>query len=205
MRVRRLPPALDLDAIPLAEHEVAVRRAIAAAKANPFWPFGAVIIGAADRAVPQGVNNGKAIPILHEEIVAINDYVARHGNRDWADGIGSEYWGVGAIALGRGDGRLTGARRQKLSAVGLRHFGIGEWFRRAACLLGDNYGEQGQLYTQPEYECQDGRRKQRAEQAAFQFRRLALLPRSRNSVFENSGKIRHDTSFRVVWLRSCKI
>ena len=44
-------PALDLDAIPLAEHEVAVRLAIAAAKANPFWPFGAVVIGAADRAV----------------------------------------------------------------------------------------------------------------------------------------------------------
>jgi tRNA(adenine34) deaminase len=82
-------PALDLDAIPLAEHEVAMRLAIAAAKANPFWPFGAVIIGAADRAVlAQGVNNGKANPILHGEMVAvINDYVARHGNRGWADGI----------------------------------------------------------------------------------------------------------------------
>ena len=81
-------PALDLDAIPLAEHEAAMRLAIAAAKANPFWPFGAVIIGVADRAVlAQGVNNGKANPILHGEIVAINDYVARHGNRGWADRI----------------------------------------------------------------------------------------------------------------------
>ncbi len=81
-------PALDLNAIPREEHEAAMRLAIAAARANPFYPFGAVIIGAADRGVlAQGVNNGKASPILHGEIVAINDYVARHGNRGWADGI----------------------------------------------------------------------------------------------------------------------
>jgi len=81
-------PALDLDAIPLAAHEAATRLAIAAANANPFYPFGAVIIGAADRAVlAQGVNSGKTNPILHGEIVAINDYVARHGNHGWADGI----------------------------------------------------------------------------------------------------------------------
>jgi hypothetical protein len=57
-------PALDLDAIPLATHEAAMRLAIAAAKANPSYPFGAVIIGAADRPVlAQGVNNSKANPI----------------------------------------------------------------------------------------------------------------------------------------------
>jgi len=79
---------LDLDAIPLATHEAAMRLAIAAAKTNPFYPFGAVIIGTADRAVlAQGVNNSKAHPILHGEIVAINDYVARHGNQGWADSI----------------------------------------------------------------------------------------------------------------------
>src|ERR1700749_5246742 len=78
----------DLDTIPRAAHEAAMRLAIAAAKANPFYPFGAVIIGAADRAVlAQGVNNSKTNPILHGEIVAINDYVARHRNRGWADGI----------------------------------------------------------------------------------------------------------------------
>jgi tRNA(adenine34) deaminase len=81
-------PTLDLDAISLAAHEAAMRLAIAAAKANPFYPFGAVIIGAADRAVlAQGVNNSKANPILHGEVVAINDYAARHGNQGWADGI----------------------------------------------------------------------------------------------------------------------
>jgi tRNA(Arg) A34 adenosine deaminase TadA len=81
-------PALDLDAIPLAAHEAAMRLAIAVAKANPFYPFGAVIIGAADRTVlAQGVNNSKTNPVLHGEIVAINDYLARHGNQGWGDGI----------------------------------------------------------------------------------------------------------------------
>jgi len=36
-------PAIDLNAIPLAEHEAAMRLATAAAKANPFYPFGALI------------------------------------------------------------------------------------------------------------------------------------------------------------------
>ena len=81
-------PTVDLDAISLAAHEAAMRLAIAAAKANPFYPFGAVIVGPADRAVlAQGVNNTKTNPALHGEIAAINDYVARHGNQGWADGI----------------------------------------------------------------------------------------------------------------------
>jgi hypothetical protein len=42
-------PTFDLEAIPLAAHEAAMRLAIVAARANPFYPFGAVIIGAADR------------------------------------------------------------------------------------------------------------------------------------------------------------
>jgi tRNA(Arg) A34 adenosine deaminase TadA len=81
-------PAIDLNAIPPAEHEAAMRLAIAAAKANPHYPFGAVIIGAADRAVlAEGVNNSKANPILHGEIVAINNYVARRANQSWSEGI----------------------------------------------------------------------------------------------------------------------
>ena len=72
-----------------------MRLAIAAAKANPFWPFGGVVIGAADRAVlAQGVNNGEANPILHGEIVAINDYVGtvklrRFGQNTRARGLSS--------------------------------------------------------------------------------------------------------------------
>ena len=81
-------PTLELDAIPLTAHEAAMRLAITAAKTNPFYPFGAVIIAAADRAVlAQGVNNSKTNPTLHGEIVAINDYIARHGNRGWAGGL----------------------------------------------------------------------------------------------------------------------
>ena len=58
-------PALDLDAIPLAAHEAAMRLAIAAAKANRFYPFDAVIISAADRTVlAQGVNNSKTNPTM---------------------------------------------------------------------------------------------------------------------------------------------
>src|SRR5438128_851545 len=34
-----------------------------------------------------GVNKGVANPTFHGEIVAINDYVARHGNRRWDEAI----------------------------------------------------------------------------------------------------------------------
>lgn len=65
-----------------------MRLAIQAAAANPIYPFGAVIIGAADRAVwAEGVNDTKTNPILHGEIVAINDYVARHANQGWSEAI----------------------------------------------------------------------------------------------------------------------
>jgi hypothetical protein len=37
---------LDLDAVSLPAHEAAMRLAIAAATANPFYPFGAVVSGA---------------------------------------------------------------------------------------------------------------------------------------------------------------
>jgi tRNA(adenine34) deaminase len=82
------PPAIDLAKIPRSVHEQAMRLAIAAARANPVYPFGAVIVRVADRQVmATGVNNGAANPILHGEIVAINDYVARHGNRGWGETV----------------------------------------------------------------------------------------------------------------------
>ena len=65
-----------------------MRLAIEAARANPVFPFGAVIVRAADRTVmASGVNTGDVNPTLHGEIVAINDYVARHGHRGWQDMI----------------------------------------------------------------------------------------------------------------------
>ncbi|MGH7065595.1 MAG: nucleoside deaminase [Stellaceae bacterium] len=80
------PPAAS--AIPISVHEAAMRLATAAARANRGFPFGAVIVRAADREVlAQGVNQGRANPTFHGEIVAINDYVARHGNQGWGDAI----------------------------------------------------------------------------------------------------------------------
>jgi tRNA(adenine34) deaminase len=77
-----------LSAIPLPLHQQAMQLAIAAARANRFFPFGAVIVRAADRRVmATGINNGSANPTLHGEIVAINDYVARHGNQGWEEVI----------------------------------------------------------------------------------------------------------------------
>jgi tRNA(adenine34) deaminase len=76
--------AVDLDAIPLAEHERFMRLAISHGRRNPAFPFGAVIVRAADLAVvAEGVNDSGAHPILHGEIAAMNDYVRRHGNRGW--------------------------------------------------------------------------------------------------------------------------
>ncbi len=73
-----------LSTIPMAAHEAAMQLAIGAAGGNRAFPFGAVIVRAADGAVmATGVNKGWANPIHHGEIVAINDYVDRHGNRGW--------------------------------------------------------------------------------------------------------------------------
>ena len=81
-------PAIDLSAIPVAAHERAMRLAIAAARGNPAYPFGAVAVRAADgQLLATGVNKGTLNPTFHGEIVAINDYVARHGNRGWAEAI----------------------------------------------------------------------------------------------------------------------
>src|SRR5689334_18904905 len=69
------PRSIDLSAIPVSVHEQAMRLAIAEARGNPAFPFGAVILRAADRQVmATGVNRGAANPTFHGEIVAINDY-----------------------------------------------------------------------------------------------------------------------------------
>src|SRR5438874_13471153 len=56
-----------------------MRLAIAEARGNPAFPFGAVILRAADRQVmATGVNKGAANP---------THYVARNGNRGWDEAI----------------------------------------------------------------------------------------------------------------------
>jgi tRNA(Arg) A34 adenosine deaminase TadA len=82
------PRSIDLSAIPVSVHEEAMRLAIAEARGNAAFPFGAVILRAADRQVmATGVNRGAANPTFHGEIVAINDYVASHGNGGWDESI----------------------------------------------------------------------------------------------------------------------
>ena len=73
-----LPP------VSMARHEQAMRLAIEQGKKNPYYPYGAIMTDAATGAVvAEGVNNARSNPTLHGEIVCINDYVARHDNRDW--------------------------------------------------------------------------------------------------------------------------
>jgi tRNA(Arg) A34 adenosine deaminase TadA len=63
-----------------------MRLAIAEAQGNPAFPFGAVILRAEDRQVmAAGVNRSAANPTYHGEIVALDDYIRRHGNRGWSE------------------------------------------------------------------------------------------------------------------------
>jgi tRNA(adenine34) deaminase len=82
-----LPRSIDLSAIPVSVHERAMRLAIAEARGNPAFPFGAVILRADGRVMATGVNKGAANPTFHGEIVAMNDHVARYGNRGWDEAI----------------------------------------------------------------------------------------------------------------------
>jgi len=70
----------------MARHERYMRLAIAQAKRNPGRPFGSVIVdNRSGDVVGEGVVNMGANPMYHSEVVAMNDYIARHGNQDWAN------------------------------------------------------------------------------------------------------------------------
>jgi tRNA(Arg) A34 adenosine deaminase TadA len=116
---------LSLTAIPLRVHEEAMRLAITAARANPFFPFGTVILRASDREVmATGANNRRANPTFHGEVVAISDYVARHGNQGWGEAI---LYTTGepcpmcmaALAWARIGGIVYGTSIETLQALGI--------------------------------------------------------------------------------------
>ena len=78
------PARAALPPVSMARHEAAMKLAIEQGKKNAAYPYGAVITDAASGdVVAQGANNSYGNPTLHGEIVCINDYVAKHGNKDW--------------------------------------------------------------------------------------------------------------------------
>ena len=75
------PPVPPTD---MARHEKYMRLAIAQASRNPGRPFGSVIVDErTGDVVGQGVVNMSANPMYHSEVVAMNDYIAHHGNQGW--------------------------------------------------------------------------------------------------------------------------
>jgi tRNA(adenine34) deaminase len=83
------PPApCHAPAIPGSVDQQSMRLAIAAARGNKRFPFGAVIISAQNfQVLATGVNNTAANPMFHGEIAAMNDYVAKHGNQGWDQAV----------------------------------------------------------------------------------------------------------------------
>lgn len=80
------PTSKTLDAIPLKQHELAMRAAIAMALQNPMYPFGAVITNASNGAIlAKGVNTTYENPTYHGEIVCMNNYVRQYGNINWGN------------------------------------------------------------------------------------------------------------------------
>ncbi len=78
------PARAALPPISMRQHEAGMRHAIEQGKKNAYYPYGAVITEAATgEVVAVAVNDSRINPTLHAEIVCINDYVAKHGNKDW--------------------------------------------------------------------------------------------------------------------------
>ncbi|MBS0521304.1 MAG: nucleoside deaminase [Proteobacteria bacterium] len=81
-------PRLSSSVLSREQHERFMRLAIEQGRKNPYYPFGAVIVEPQTGAVvAEGTNNARENPTLHGEIVCINDYVSRHGNRGWGSKI----------------------------------------------------------------------------------------------------------------------
>lgn len=68
----------------LARHEKFMRLAIAQANRNPGRPFGSVLVDErTGEVVGEGVVNLAASPMFHSEVMAMNAYITRNGNKDW--------------------------------------------------------------------------------------------------------------------------
>jgi tRNA(Arg) A34 adenosine deaminase TadA len=82
------PARAALPPVSMERHEQAMRAAIEMGRKNPSFPFGAVMTEASTGAVvAQGTNDARSNPTLHGEIVCMNDYIAKRGNKDWESKI----------------------------------------------------------------------------------------------------------------------
>jgi len=73
-----IPPA-EMD-----KHKHNMQLAIDQANLNPGRPFGCVIVdNRTGQVSAAGVVNMAVNPMFHSEVVAMNQYVERHGNKDW--------------------------------------------------------------------------------------------------------------------------
>jgi tRNA(Arg) A34 adenosine deaminase TadA len=124
------PARAALPPISAAERERCMRLAIAEARRNPAYPFGAVIVQPeSHETVARGVNDSRTNPTLHGEIACMNDYVKVHGNKDWASMVlyttgepcsmcmSALVWaGIGGVVFASS---IDGIRRAGIDQIGL--------------------------------------------------------------------------------------
>lgn len=136
-----LPVQARLPSITTTQHEAFMRLAIAEARGNPRYPFGAVIVrpgpdGSTGEVMGRGVNDSGANPILHGEIACMNDYVRRNGNRGWADTVlyttgepcsmcmSALMWaGIGGVVFASS---IDGITRAGIEQIGIRAQAVAE-------------------------------------------------------------------------------
>ena len=79
---------VNLSSIPIKRHESAMQAAIAMGAQNASYPFGAVITDAnSGEILAKGVNQTFRNPVLHGEMVCINNYIDQRGNKNWGERI----------------------------------------------------------------------------------------------------------------------
>jgi tRNA(adenine34) deaminase len=68
----------------LAKHEKFMRLAIAQATRDPGRPFGSVLVDErTGEVVAAGVADLAVSPMAHSELTAMNNYIAKYGNKGW--------------------------------------------------------------------------------------------------------------------------
>jgi tRNA(adenine34) deaminase len=68
----------------LAKHEKFMRLAIAQANRDPGRPFGSVLVDErTGEVVAAGVADLAVSPMAHSELMAMNNYIAKYGNKGW--------------------------------------------------------------------------------------------------------------------------